>query len=174
MIALMAARIGPIAAQDASPAVAGERVTLAEPSACLVEPRGPVEDFWPATPDPFGSVESQADLPRGEPADQALVVIVVGVERELAAWVNDADIARVAALLTRASAAAFLAIAASFERDPDPNDIRLTPLSIRDVRVLADGHLGGSSSGSSKATGIGRAPDRRSRNSRPTSTSTKK
>ena len=147
VFAMLAIGITGTSAQDASPAPGvGAGVVVVEPSECLVEPRPEVETVTEATPAPRESVESEADLPQGEPASQDLTDIVVAIEREAAACINDGDAARLAALMTDAQAADFLA---QFEdafggATPDPalNDVALTLLSVRDVRVLADGRLG--------------------------------
>ena len=136
---------------DGSPvAETGRDVAVVEPSACLVEPRSDLDSLSNPTPAAPVFPESEADLPQGEPASQEVTDIVVAIEREFAACLNDADVPRASALLTDDAAARLLADVNADQNQPagvatpDPalNDVRLTLLAVRDVRVLDDGRLG--------------------------------
>jgi hypothetical protein len=138
-------------AQEASPAAtpAGAPV-IVEPSTCSVAPREDADSLVSATPTERVFPDSEADLPQGEPASQEMTDTVVAIEQELAACINDDDTVRLAALLTDEAAGQFLADLNAGQNQPagvttpDPvlNDVRLTLLAVRDVRVLDDGRLG--------------------------------
>ena len=145
--ALLVAGIAGTSAQDASPAATpGTGVFVVEPSNCLVEPRPEGETLPDVTPVSRESVESEDDLPQGEPANQELADIIVAIEREAAACINDGDAARLAALMTDELAADFLTqfedASGGATPDPELDQVELTLLAVRDVRVLDDGRLG--------------------------------
>lgn len=141
---------GALAADGSPEATLGTGPVIVEPSTCSVEPRDDADTLASATPVERVQLESEADLPQGEPANQDQVDIVVDIEREFAACLNDEDALRVAALLTDEAAGQFLADLnidqnqPSSVTTPDPalNEVRLTLLAVRDVRVLDDGRLG--------------------------------
>lgn len=138
-------------AADGTPgAISGSAPVIVGPSTCSVEPRADADALVSATPTERVQLESEADLPQGETASQEMTDIVVAIERKLAACINDEDALRAAALLTDAAAADLLEDIRSNQNQPagaatpDPllNEVRLTLLAVRDVRVLDDGRLG--------------------------------
>lgn len=141
---------------DGSPeAASGTRPVIVEPSTCTVEPRDDADTIIGATPVERVSPDSEAELPQGEPASQEQTDIVVAIEREFAACINDGDALRAAAMLTDEAATQLLddtnadqnqpaGVATPDPLMPDPllNEVALTLLAVRDVRVLDDGRLG--------------------------------
>lgn len=144
---ILLATAGVASAQEASPAAtpAGAPVIVG-PSTCSVEPRADADALVSATPTERVQLESEADLPQGEPASQEMTDIVVAIERKLAACINDGDVLRTAALLTDEAAAQFLMDFdfANLDATPDSssNGALITLVAASDIRVLEDGRLG--------------------------------
>ena len=92
---------GPAAAQEATSAVG-------PPAACRVAPRPPDElaaivaaaSPVPEFPSVDTSVDTAADLPRGEPADAETAAAITDTAREFAGCLNAADYPRLLALMT--------------------------------------------------------------------------
>lgn len=148
---LLLVGVSAASAQEASPAATSATdPVIVEPSTCAVEPRDDADSLVSATPTERVFPDSEADLPQGEPASQELTDIVVAIEREFAACLNDEDALRAAAMLTDEAAAQLLEDINADQNQPagvatpDPvlNEVDVTLVAIRDVRVLDDGRLG--------------------------------
>jgi hypothetical protein len=136
----------PARAQEPPPVVFGP---TPERSDCTVPPR-PTEDFVkpPETSRIPPSVGSEADLPPGQPADEATVAAIAAVEWQITACEHAGEFRRAYALYTEA----FLAIVLAALEVQDLREILATPtplppheqlpVLVRDVRVLPDGRVG--------------------------------
>ena len=157
-----------VAAQDASP-MAGTTAG----TACTVEPRS-VDELLPlwfgpegspaATPTSSASVQSEADLPQGTPADDATVAAINATLHEVFACFDAGQYARAFALMTDNAVSQFGPDVSNPDEDT-PEEVRLlleaqnavTPTAgeespppgsqtvisdARDARVLPDGRVG--------------------------------
>ena len=157
-----------VAAQDASP-MAGTTAG----TACTVEPRS-VDELLPlwfgpegspaATPTSSASVQSEADLPQGTPADDATVAAINATLHEVFACFDAGQYARAFALMTDNAVSQFGPDVSNPDEDT-PEEVRVlleaqnavTPAAgdespppgsqtvisdARDARVLPDGRVG--------------------------------
>ncbi len=149
VLVLLAAGLGPVVAQDATPVALP---VTPDPSECMVAPRSlaALAAVF-ATPVAAPASPPAVAVPSGEPADDATVAGVLDTGRQLLACFNAGDYPRAFALytddalrqqaggepLTEELAAFFAATPV-----PAPQDARATLLAIEDVRILADGRVG--------------------------------
>jgi hypothetical protein len=158
----------PVVAQEASPAPGTSGGT-----ACTVEPRS-VDELLPlwfgpdgspaATPMPSESVQSEADLPQGTPADEATVAAITATLHEVFACFDAAQYARAFALMTdnavsqfgpdvsnpdedspeevRALLEAQISGTPTTDEETMPAESRTVISDARDARILPDGRAG--------------------------------
>ena len=154
-------------AQDATPLATPVAFPFTpDPAECRVAPRSsdevlplltgtPAAGTPPAAASPaagrLSAVPSEAQLPAGEPADEATVAGIVATVRELIACNNAGEFTRVLAFYTDdliraafgADPAAAAQVAASFATPPPAAQVLRTELlDVRGVRVLPDGRVG--------------------------------
>lgn len=133
-------------------AVEAKRERLA-PTECTVEPRsaGDAVAAADATPVPVGSpivdtfVEVAGELPQGEPVSPDVADQITAFMQEYAGCVNGRDGARMAVMMTEASAAYLggeAGITAAFASESGEAPPEIAWVSIRDPRQLADGRVG--------------------------------
>jgi ketosteroid isomerase-like protein len=150
----------PVAAQDTTPIALP---VTPDPAACLVEPRT-IDDLYGllGTPVPVSVQEepsesspasdpTEVSLPAGEPADSAAVTAITATIVEAYACFNAGDYLAAFAHYSDDALQRFTEqgpftedIAAFFLATPEPfpEDFRSSVLTVRDVRMLADGRIG--------------------------------
>ena len=123
-----------------------------DPAECQeVEPRSSESLLSIAgTPSPDMTAATEADLPRGEEADEETTAEIIDAEVLLVACYNAGDFSRLLSLLT--DHAILLAIGAAPDQGtidillspatPTADDSMISLVDVRDVRVLEDGRVG--------------------------------